>query len=640
MADILYQIRQEFSTWDDYMKPKRQQILKRLEKHIKQNKELWLVNINMVSNTIDTLIAWSYIDEPQVKFVARDNFLESEQADNLNYMARFDMKEQDYQQLDYQVQRDRYFFGLGIKYRHWFDTTKMCPIFYAVNPLTAIFDPTPTLIGKFNANQYKYFGFTLVDSMFNLKNDKQYNKALLSKLTQDAIDSDQELMKQALSISDNTQYVTENLLLNYSVTLYHHFTIIDGKRTLVTTDADKKYVLRQEVIKPVLKEEKEDESLVPRPFAFYFYKPERWKVLGVSIPDMLEDKEEAKTILINANLIKARLEAFGGKFIVNSRLIKDKEDILKPSTWPQYIFTNDKLQPNESLANVMTEIPTASIKQDTLTMTQIIEREWIMDTKQDQMQMWVVPDKTMTKAEQQSIQGNANMLSALNMKTYLRGEYDFRFLRWRTYQEYFSSSDEKFVLMNQDFEWKSIGIKKDMFKTKNNPFIITGSKSDIEAMNEKQKNYWNATLPIILNDPDLPKISKLIAKRFTAKLNGMPQNSINQIYSLTPEERDAKWMVEYYINDDEMPLWMFEDPNADYLTYWIYIQKANDNKTKEKVLNVLEKYLKQKWQQEGMQMMNEQANSAGNIMQSQMYQQNAQWWNIVSKQDVLTPSVQ
>jgi len=151
----------------------------------------------------------------------------------------------------------------------------MCPVFYAVNPMTAIFDPTPTLIGKFNANQYKYFGFTLTDSMFNLKNDKQYDKSMLSKLTKDAIDNDQELMKQALSISDNTQYVCENLLLNYSVTIYHHFTIIDGKRTLVTTDVDKKFILRQQVIKPVLKEEKEDESLVPRPFAFYFYKPER-----------------------------------------------------------------------------------------------------------------------------------------------------------------------------------------------------------------------------------------------------------------------------------------------------------------------------------------------------------------------------
>jgi hypothetical protein len=72
----------------------------------------------MVSNTIDTLIAGSYIDEPQVKYISRDMFLENEQADNLNYMFKFDSKEQDYQQIDYQVQWDRYFFGLGIKYKH------------------------------------------------------------------------------------------------------------------------------------------------------------------------------------------------------------------------------------------------------------------------------------------------------------------------------------------------------------------------------------------------------------------------------------------------------------------------------------------------------------------------------------------
>jgi hypothetical protein len=130
-----------------------------------------------------------------------------------------------------------------------------------------------------------------------------------------------------------------------------------------------------------------------------------------------------------------------------------------------------------------------------------------------------VPDKTMTKAEQQSVQANANMLSSLNMKTYLWGEHDFAFLRWRTYQEYFSVSDEKFLLMNQDFEYKSMSIKKDSFFTKNNPFIITGSKSDIDALNEKQKMYWNATLPIIINDAEVPAISKLIAKRFAAKLN-------------------------------------------------------------------------------------------------------------------------
>ncbi len=637
MEKLLHQIRQEYAIWDDYMQPKRTQILERLRKHIKQNKQPWLININMVSNTIDSLISWSYIDKPQVKFISRDQFLENEQADNLNYMFKFDTKEQDYQQLDYQVQRDRYFFGLWIKYKHWFDLTKKCPIFYAVNPMTAIFDPTPTLIGKFNANQYKYFGFTMTDSLFNLKNDPQYDKWKLSELLRSIIDKDAELMKQAISISDNTNYVCEDLLLNASVTIYHHFTIYEWKKYLVTTDADKKLVLRMKAIEPVLKEEKKDPTLVPRPFAFYFYKPERWKVMWVSVPDLLDDKEEAKTILLNASLIKARVEAMWWKFIVNSRYITDPKDILKPTSWTQYIFTNDKLQPGESLWNVMQELPTSPIKQDVMTMSSMLEREWIMDTKQDQMQMWIVPDKIMTKAEQQSVQANANMLSSLNMKTYLWGEYDFAFLRWRTYQEFFSSSDEKFLLMSQDFEYRSVSIKKDSFFTKNNPFIITGSKSDIDALNEKQKMYRNATLPIIINDAEVPAISKLIAKRFAAKLNWMPQNVINQIYCLLPSERQSKERIEYFINDNVVPKWVFKNPNFDYNTLWIYLQKAEDTDAKDKLLQVLERYLIEQWQRQWIQQMNEQANTASNIMMWQAIQ--AQWqWNIISKETVLNPN--
>jgi hypothetical protein len=47
-----------------------------------------------------------------VKFVSKDTIIENEQAETLDNMFKFDAKEQDYQQLDYQVQRDRYFFGL------------------------------------------------------------------------------------------------------------------------------------------------------------------------------------------------------------------------------------------------------------------------------------------------------------------------------------------------------------------------------------------------------------------------------------------------------------------------------------------------------------------------------------------------
>lgn len=637
MEELLKQIKEENKIGKDYIHPKKQQILDRVQRHIKQNKTPWLMNINMVSNTIDTLIAWSYIDEPQVKFVSRDMFYENEQAENLNNMAKFDSKEQDYQQIDYQVQWDRYFFGLGIKYRHWFDTTLLSPIFYAVNPVLAIYDPSPTLIGKYKASQYKYFWFYMSDSMFNLKNDKQYDKAKLSLISKTAIDTDKELYKQAIQISDNTQKVCDELLLNHKVELYHHFTIYKGSKWLITTDAELNTIIRMVELKPVLKEEKKNPMLIPRPFAFYFYKPERWKVLGVSIPDLLEDKEQAKTILLNANIIKANLEAYGWKFVVNSRIIKNKEDVLKPSTWPKYFFAD--LPANETLQNAMMELPTSAIKQDPMTMTSIIEREAVWDTKTDQMQMWIVPDKTMTKAEQQSVQSNANMLSSLNLKTYMRGEYDFRFLRWRTYQEYFSISDEKFLLMQDDFEWKSIGIKKDQFITKNNPFIIVGTKWDVEAMTEKQKAYWNATLPIIINDPDVSKMSKLFAKRFVARLNGMSANKVNEIYWLLPWERKAKEDVEYLINDNIVPKNLFQDPNEDLEILRVYYNRADNTEAKEKILPVLEQAMIKMWTQlQQVNQMNAQANSAGNIMSSQLAQQNTTT-EPVSKQDVLSPNI-
>lgn len=59
------------------------------------------------------------------------------------------------------------------------------------------------------------------------------------------------------------------------------------------------------------------------------------------------------------------------------------------------------------------------MSQDPITMSQLLEREAISDTKQDQMQMGIVPDKSMTKAEQQSVQANANLLTSLNLKTYM-----------------------------------------------------------------------------------------------------------------------------------------------------------------------------------------------------------------------------
>jgi hypothetical protein len=69
---------------------------------------------------------------------------------------------------------------------------------------------------------------------------------------------------------------------------------------------------------------------------------------------------------------------------------------------------------------------------------------------------------------------------------------------------------------------------------------------------------------------------------------------------------------------------------------WIYFQKAEPTEATEKVLWTLEQYLIDQWQEPQMMWMNEQANSAANMMMWQASQNMNN--NIVSKQNVLEPN--
>lgn len=637
-SQLLQKIKKEFELWNERTKKKKKQRSERLEKYIKQDRKDWLININMIYNTIDALIAGSYIEEPQVKFMSRDELMEVDQAETLDNMAKFDMKEMDYQMLDYQVQRDRYFFGLGIAYNSGFQLTQMAPEFYSISPMSVILDPYPANVWKYTSKNYRFVWFVMESNIDDLKADRQYNKEALKQMVRSDISADVQSAKKAVSKASNLEMVVEDLDLNYTVEVYHHFTVVDWRKMLYTVDNRTKSLILREIELPAsTEEEKKDPSLIPRPFSFYFYKPERGKDFGISIPDLLEDKEKSKTILINAALLKARYEAMGGKFIVNSRLINNPDDILKPSTWPLYIFTNDKLQPWEPIGNVMQELPVSPIKQDTLTMSNLIEREWVMDTKLDQMQMGIVPDKSMTKAEQQAVQSNNNVLSSLNMKTYLWGAYDFRYLWWRSYMQNFSASNKKFITMGVDFEIRGNTITRDMFLTKQNPYIVVGNRADMSAMKEKNKAYWNAMLPIITQDPTIKDISKLIVKRYVAKLNDMPKSMINQVFDLTAHERKAQSFIDNFLNDDVVPKSLFADPNADFFTYWVYFQKAKPTEAREKVLDVLQQYLIDHWGIVGTQWdMWWLANSSANILNSNLLQEQ-RWW-LVSRDTVL-PSI-
>ena len=89
---------------------------------------------------------------------------------------------------------------------------------------------------------------------------------------------------------------------------------------------------------------------------------------------------------------------------------------------------------------------------------------------------------------------------------------------------------------------------------------------------EQMKLQFAAKLPMILQDPNVPKITKSIAFQYSLKLDGHSrdmQQILNPYFS--PEQLDARRLVEYIDNGIYPEI---ENPNAELMTYYVIWQSA------------------------------------------------------------------
>ena len=320
---LLAQIDREYQAGFDYVVNKRNQYRDRVIRWDKQAKDPNKININMVANAIDTLIASSYTDWLTVNFASADGWMSADKADNLNYMAEFDNNDQDYQQLYYQKEQDRYFFWVWIRYRYGWDDVKKMPKFMVINPLSWIPDPIPSQTWAFDGSWYRFHWFEFTTTIMDLIADGSYDKEQLDTVVWSYFSP--EMQQNWVAYASAYNYVMptccDDLKTNFSLDVYHHFTNFDGKKYVVTLTNARRTVLRIKELEPVLKEEKKNPDMIQFPIILNYWKPRRNDPFGESVCDKLDDKQIAKTILFNLNIIKAKKEALGGDFIWNSRLI-------------------------------------------------------------------------------------------------------------------------------------------------------------------------------------------------------------------------------------------------------------------------------------------------------------------------------
>ena len=628
---LLAQIDREYQSWFDYVVNKRNQYRDRVIRWDKQAKDPNKININMVANAIDTLIASSYTDWLTVNFASADGWMSADKADNLNYMAEFDNNEQDYQQLYYQKEQDRYFFWVWIRYRYGWDDVRKMPKFMVINPLSWIPDPIPSQTWAFDGTWYRFHGFEFTTTMMDLIADGSYDKEQLDTVVWQYFSPETQQNWVAYASAYNYVMPTccDELKTNFSLDVYHHFTNFDGKKYVVTLTNARKTVLRIKELEPILDEEQKNPNMIEFPIILNYWKPRRNDPFGESVCDKLDDKQIAKTILFNLNIIKAKKEALGGDFIWNSRLIKNRDDILKPTTNGRNIFVDTM----ENLQNVGMELPRSQIKADSINMISALENEAMHDTNIDSLQQGIVSGGRTTATESQIAQANSNIIWLLNNKVNAWGDKRFWFEWWKWYQENFSEVDEKKAVIVSNFEIKSLTLKKDDFFTKQIPHIILWTKADLQSKNEKEQIFRDKYLWMMLNNPSTPDVSKRIAQRMCYRCNGKTPNEINVLVPLENDETVAMEFVNM-LNLNHVPHSIFQYPKEYLRTFWVYFQKAENTKAKEVVLQAIRNAMvNMPLAQTPNPQFTEMANSSSNIAMSQAMQSADK--NIVSRQDLI-----
>lgn len=637
-SDILAQIQREYALWLEYVQPIRVRYRNRLMKRLPQNKSAKVININMIANYMDTLIASFFTNGVKCKFISRQWWIWEEEAQNLTSVAEFDEREWATQQLKYQVEQDSLFFGVWILNRTGFDNNTLMNTWRTINPLSWIPDPLPTQTWQFDGRNYRFHGFCMLTNVQDIKN--LYDVEAINNWFARMYNSEEEQTRATYQNRAWTWPITvDDINWNFALDIYTHYTMIDGKKWKFVTSADMTEIFYKEELKPVTKEEKLDPTLVPRPVILNYFDPTRWNPFGNSLCDKIEDKQNAKSILANLNLQKAKREALGWDFLVNSRLIKNKEEFKKKTFDPRYFFIDENEIGTQPIQNAMFELPQSQIKADVWNMMNWIDSESKFDSKIDSLQQWIMPDKSMTKAEAQQIQANANMNLSLKNTIKQRFYREYYFQRWRWYLENFPEWKKKFALLNTDFERKGLEFKKDQFVTKQMPYILVWSTEDVNAINEQQKAYLNSLFPMISADQSMKQVCRDIFERLCYRKNWLQPNIINGIVPYSPSERQAMKYVSM-VNMWYKPKSIFSNPNADYFTLRLYMQKADDGEIKDEILNKLDELLLELWEWENMDMMQWQqmANSAANIMMAQNAQQ-AQWTDLITRQNLQSNSI-
>ena len=559
---ILKQIEQEYLVGYNAIEQVREQ--KRQDKEIffSPNRDENKIQVRTVFQAFRMKMAIRYSNRPKAEWTRRRAW-DTERAKNANRVWKYDRKEMWLDVIDYLTYENIDKVGVGIQTAGNFNLTTICPSIKVIDPLSWI--PDPNWWPKIDS--HRWFWFTEV----------YLQKWQMKKLGYTNLDSASPrtitLNQSAEDNATNKDSQLEDDTPNREYETYVHGFMRDGKKYVAVTNADRTVIHDLVYLKPVTKEEKADETLVPFPVMLQYAIFVTGFPLGISLVDLLADTQSTLSKMYNLYLAMAYRNTFWGDRLVRAWELEDPDSLNTPTIEGKDIPVKDSAK---SLNDIILEVPREQTNGIPSEMIALLKRNGTEQLGAESTQQGVLSDSNKTLGEQEMAQKNANIQFQLEENVMLWGtEFQMKNLWYRQYLANMKSAEEKEINLS---EWAT----KEFFVFKKDEFVGKEMLSlDIKGSSEQSQDKSNkAEKAVILQGLIAGATSegeKRKYYRMWAELADFSDNQIAELVSKTGDEIGAemklsminewmkKWAVIESMDDDHqvyINLFVTADPSA------------------------------------------------------------------------------
>ena len=557
---ILKQIESEYQLALTFNEAKRKVMLNRLKLYNNQRRNDDAVGDPLMFTVFNTIHASLYDDRLMVNWRGRSGQGDEETEENLNALSEYDYDLMEKPELDYLWNWDAEFFGRGLVIMMDFEREKpyQCPVPEYTPATTWIRDPKATSVnGDMRGRGSMRFGGREIGlSYWELKEQGAYfNIDLLQKEKElkSMIDELREAHRDAQGLE---QYKNKEEDLgkkeNYEFNLLEWYTHYKGKKYLFTLGNNRRTLTRYEKIKS------KKWPIIDR--AFYPMASD-WD--GVSIPDVTEDKQRARAILLNLGLKSAKKDVLAN-YLYDSTKITNKNHLN---------FKSEKFIPVKGpVGDAMVPVQKSTAHQYVSLIMEMLDSASQRAMATPEIQQGAVSSERRTLGELELVSSKVDTRYSMTAKVYGWSERLFWLFWYYGYKTHFKEGiDEKVIRIQGALApvWRTL--MRDNIIALVDPDVKIESKVISEARRLRDQRNFNGYAAVALQEPTLALSGRRFILKKLGKLAGATSEELSLMFPKTGEELHAEDENEV-LNIDK---WANVSAKDDHLTHLLIHAKAN-----------------------------------------------------------------